>query len=159
MFKTSYDSFDADSLASSVRMLRPVVDKDGVPTGELEADPGVTQQSFRDEVDINEIVRRFGLTGSLPENFRPPMVGDFTNVVDFQSALNAVIAAREAFEQMPGELRARFANDPQRLIDFLGDEKNRDEALKLGLLEKPPERTRDVVQAVDELAAKLVKPA
>lgn len=140
------------------------VDRDAVSRAAgLEFDPDVepsmAQQSFKEECDINTIVRRFGLTGELPENYRAPISGDFTDVHDFQSAMNAVRAAEEAFMLLPGEVRARFANDPQNLIAFLDDEGNRAEALKLGLIQAPPERTRDVVQAVDELAAVLKPPA
>lgn len=128
-----------------------------VETG-LVCDPegGMAQQQFAAEVDINTIVRRFGLTGELPENPRMPMSGDFTTVVDFQSAMQAVRVAEEAFMEFPAEVRARFANDPQRMISFLSEDANRDEAMKLGFLKKPVEKTRDVVAAVDELAAKLV---
>lgn len=110
-----------------------------------------TQQQFAEEVDINTIVRRFGLTGELPDDYRAPQSGDFTGINDYQSALNAVIAADAAFMEIPADVRERFNNDPQRLMTFLHDEKNRDEALKLGLLQPPPEKTRDMVQAVDEL--------
>ncbi|UOF82931.1 scaffold protein [Microviridae sp.] len=121
---------------------------------------GRTQQQFRDEADINVLVARFGLTGKLPENFRAPAYGDFSEVVDFASALEALSKAEGAFMSMPGPLRARFENDPQRLMEFLADERNREEAQKLGLLREAPVKVRDVVQAVDELAAKLTaKPA
>lgn len=122
-------------------------------------DEGVTQQSFRDECDINTIVARFGLTGELPGDFRAPVSGDFTGVSDFHSAMTAVRQAEEAFMELPGAMRARFHHDPQELLMFLEDKGNRDEALRLGLLAKPPEVTRDVVQAVDELAARIVPPA
>lgn len=102
-------------------------------------DPGLTQQQFKDECDINEIVRRFGLTGELPENVRTPRSGDFTGVNDYQSAMNAVRAADEAFMELPGELRKRFDNDPQKLMDFMEDENNKEEAIKLGLVNKPKE--------------------
>lgn len=116
---------------------------------------GLTQQQFAEEADINTIVRRFGLTGELPDVVRVPVSGDFTGVIDYKSALDAVIAAEDAFMELPGELRARFSNDPQLLMDFVGNVDNREEATKLGLINKPPEKTRDVVQAVDELSAKL----
>src|SRR5580765_5072286 len=61
----------------------------------------LTQQHFKDECDINEIVRRFGLTGKLPENVKAPQYGDFTGLSDYQTALNAVIAADEAFMELP----------------------------------------------------------
>ena len=111
----------------------------------------MTQQQFADECDINTIVERFGLTGELPNNLRMPVSGDFTGVVDFKTAMDAVSQAQSAFNQLPGHLRARFENDPQRLMRFLENDKNREEAVELGLVVKPPEKTRDVVQAVDEL--------
>ena len=119
----------------------------------------VAQQQFKEEVDINTIVKRFGLTGALPENLRMPVSGDFTGVTDFQSAMNLVRQAEEEFLRIPADVRARFANDPGQLMAFLDDEKNRDEAIKLGLVNAPVEKTRDVVQAVDELAAKMVPKA
>lgn len=125
----------------------------------FDPDEGRTQQSFKDECDINEIVRRFGLTGELPDDLRMPVSGDFTGVTDFQSAMNVVRQAQEEFLRVPAEIRERFNHDPGKLVAFLGDEKNRDEAVKLGLVNPPVEKTRDVVQAVDELAAKLSPPA
>lgn len=122
-------------------------------------DESKTQQSAEAECNINEIVRRFGLTGEMPENFVMPQWGvDATGALDFHAAMNAVREAEAAFMTLPAEVRVRFGHDPGSLMSFLEDEKNRDEALKLGLLAKPPEKTRDVVQAVDELAQKLVVP-
>lgn len=92
-----------------------------------------TQQQFQEECDINTIVRRFGLTGQLPEGLVVPMQGDFTNVVDFQSAMNMVIAAQDSFMEMPAHVRDRFSNDPQRFLDFVSDPANLDEARKLGI--------------------------
>lgn len=121
-------------------------------------DDDMAQQQFKEEVDINTIVRRFGLTGQLPENLRMPVSGDFTAVTDFQTAMQTVRQAQEEFLRVPAEIRARFANDPGQFMAFLEDERNKDEAIKLGLVNPPVEKTRDMVQAVDELAAKLVPP-
>lgn len=115
----------------------------------------VVQQQFAEEVDINTIVRRFGLTGELPNGVAMPVSGDFTAVSDFQTAMNTIRQAQESFMLLPADVRERFANDPGRVIAFLDDERNRDEAIKLGIVAKPPEVPRDVVKAVDELAAVL----
>lgn len=119
-------------------------------------DEAVTQQQFKEEADINVIVARFGLTGEIPGDFQAPVSGDFSNVGDFQSAMNAVRTAQESFMRLPADLRLRFNHDPQVLMRFLDDPGNRDEAIKLGLVNKPAEVTRDAVRAIDELAAKLV---
>ena len=100
-------------------------------------EPSLTQQHFKDETDINNILRQFNVTGMLPEAPLSPRYGDFSGIVDYHSALNAVIAAEDSFMTLPAQIRARFENDPAQLIDFLSDENNRQEAVKLGLLEVP----------------------
>ena len=94
----------------------------------------LAQQHAKDESDINTIVRRFGLTGELPQGVRMPQYGDFTGATDYHSALNAVIAADAAFMQLPADLRTRFNNDAGAFVDFCADDRNRDEAVKLGLV-------------------------
>lgn len=96
-------------------------------------DPTRTQQSQAEEADINTIVRRFGITGKLPDNVRPPTYADFNDVFDFHSAQNAIIAAKDSFMRMPAAIRARFDNDPGLFVDFCSDPENVDEMVKLGL--------------------------
>lgn len=45
-----------------------------------------------------------------------PKFGDFLGVSDYQTALNQVIEAEEAFDALPAKVRARFDNQP---VDFL----------------------------------------
>jgi len=152
LFLRTDNNYDMDEVSRETACV-PDVDPDN---GEvLES---MTQQQFATEVDINEIVRRFGLTGQLPENYREPLVGDFDGIVDYHTALNAVIAAEENFMLVPATVREEFGNDPQKLLQFVSNKDNRDKAIELGLIARPPEKTRDVVQAVDELAAKIVPP-
>lgn len=96
-------------------------------------DESLAQQHQKEEADINTIVRRFGLTGQLPENVRIPQYGDFTGITDYQTALNAVKQAQDSFMELPWELRKRFNNDPEQFVDFCLDPENADEAVKLGL--------------------------
>lgn len=117
---------------------------------------GMTQQQFKDETDINTIVRRFGLTGDLPQNLNMPVSGDFTGISDYQTAVNLVLKADEEFMTLPGEMRARFNNDPAQLLAFLDDPNNKDEAEKLGIVNKPAKPQRTAVDAIDELAKSLV---
>lgn len=94
----------------------------------------LAQQHCADECDINTIVCRFGLTGELPNNVRVPQYGDFSAATDYHTAMNQVIAAQQAFMQLPADVRTRFANDPGALVDFISDDSNRAEAVKLGLV-------------------------
>lgn len=124
-----------------------------------------TSQEFRDEVDINTITRRFGLTGELPVGVDMVLQGDFTNVLDFRSAMDLVVAARESFDAQPADVRARFDNDPHKFLDFTSKVENLDEAIKLGLvrqesverraMELQDARKREIEAAVAvELAAR-----
>lgn len=74
------------------------------------------QQHFKEEVDVNTIVRRFGATGQLP-NFMPRgMYGDFTGVEDYDSAVALIDRADRAFLALPANVRERFHNDPGELM-------------------------------------------
>ena len=79
-------------------------------TGEILT--SLTQQQFKEDADINVIVKRFGLTGELPDDVRMPQSGDFTGIPDFHTALNLVRATQEEFMRVPAEIRGRFQNDP-----------------------------------------------
>lgn len=113
------------------------MDQASIDSGLTCLDPSLAQQQFLEESDINTIVERFGLNGELPEVVRVPQYGDFDQVRDFQSAMNAVRQAEEAFMELPAKVRARFENDPQRLLEFVSDQANRAEAQVLGLLKEP----------------------
>lgn len=102
-------------------------------------DASLTRQEFAQDADINNIMRKYasGLPPS-PAGSRPPLFGDFSNVPDYQTALNKVIDAQERFAELPSQVRRRFDNDPAKLLEFLASEDNRDEAVKLGLVDPPP---------------------
>lgn len=103
-------------------------------------EPSLTIQSAKDECDINLIIDR-AQRGMQPSfvNEGVPQFGDFSDVSDYQSAFNQVLAAQEQFEQLPSSVRERFQNDPAKLFEFLGSEANYDEAVKLGLVQPKPD--------------------
>lgn len=93
----------------------------------------VTQQSFRDECDINLIAKRFN--GAVPPPVGPVgTYADFASVPDFHEAQNTILRAREQFASLPVHVRTRFNNDPVQLLAFVADRGNLAEAHKLGLL-------------------------
>ena len=83
-----------------------------VETGLECQDKTLAQQQFLEDSDINTIVRRFKLTGQLPDNVRAPQYADFEGVFDYQTAMNAIRQAQESFNAMPADVRSRFANEP-----------------------------------------------
>jgi len=96
-----------------------------------------TKSEFADEANINNIVRRCMNGGVMPSGTRVPLFGDFTEVADFTTANTLIAQANAEFEQLPSEVREKFGNDVSKLMDFLDDENNADEAIALGLAPKP----------------------
>lgn len=98
-----------------------------------------TVQSERDNCDINVIVKRFGVTGQVPQSVRLPTFESYEDVFDYQTAMQAVIDARDAFMELPAKVRERFNHDPQRFLEYATDPANLDGMRELGLA--PPKAT------------------
>jgi len=120
-----------------MRVKNPITydrDKNSADSTFVFSKPSLAKQSFRDECDINNILRKFNVTGQLPVGSVQPQYGDFSGITDYQSALNAVMAAQDSFLQLPAKVRAKFDNDPALFLEFASDEANKDEMKALGLL-------------------------
>lgn len=97
-----------------------------------------TQQSAKAECDINVIVDRAKRGADLSQLTRGAgSYGDFIGLPDLRDAMVLVANATEAFMALDASVRKRFDNDPALLLDFLNDPSNRDEAVRLGLLNAP----------------------
>lgn len=95
-----------------------------------------TQQQFRKDADLNSIMAKYQKTGQITYlNPRKPQFGDFASFGDFQTNMTLVARARQEFEALPSRIRERFQNDPAKLLAFLNNNANYDEAVKLGILE------------------------
>lgn len=100
--------------------------------------PGRVKQEFAQRSDIKDIVARYKRTGMLDYVAKSvPMFADVVGIGDFRSVVSRVVHAREAFERLPATVRNRFSNDPASLIEFLEDDSNRPEAIRLGLVKAP----------------------
>lgn len=98
---------------------------------------GRTKQQFRDEVNINTIMKRYRHSGIIPETrSEPGHYGDFSNIAGYDEAIEAVNNANAAFAELPSDVRTRFGNDPQELMNFMAEDGHEEEARELGIL--PP---------------------
>lgn len=124
------------------------------PTALYCDEPSMTKQSFKDECDINLIVQRAVSGADISHvNSRVAQYGDFTNIPDFQAALDMVNRAHGMFMSLDGFVRERFSNDPAKMVSFLNDPKNRDEAIRLGLVNPPSESKQDASEgALEEVS-------
>jgi phage internal scaffolding protein len=118
-------------------------DKVSDDTGIVCNDLTRTKQEFAEEADINLLVKRYGLLGAMPKDHRVATFGDFEDMQnDYHTAQNKIRAADEAFQAMPPDVRYRFGNNPQALMEFVSDVNNKEEVKKLGLL--APEKAKEV---------------
>ncbi len=109
---------------------------------------GRTKQEFTALVDINNIVARYRRTGQLDHiNENTPQFGDVSNLPNFQNALQIVINAKTHFASLPSKIRTRFDNNAERMLEFLDNPENREEAEKLGMVKKKNEPTKETKPA------------
>lgn len=104
-----------------------------------------TQQSFKDECDVNNIMKKFERTGMLEHlNEFQGNYGDFTDVPQsYHDAVNQVLAAQDMFMTIPAKVRAEFQNDPGLFLNFVDDPANADRMVELGLAKPRVEAVAD----------------
>jgi hypothetical protein len=110
---------------------RPVVD--------CSDDPGKTEQSHKEEVDINKIIKKHGMDMIAKTANVQALTFDDNPNNDFQETMDMIVRARESFESLPSQVRKEFGHDLPRFMDFVRDAKNADRMVELGLAERPPE--------------------
>lgn len=110
-----------------------------------------TIQASADEVDINTLVARAKNGADLSSYMRPGQYEDVSEIPrDLREALAIVNQANELFYGLDANIRERFKNDPAQMIDFLGDPKNREEAISLGMVKAPEvDETLDTLKSID----------
>lgn len=100
-------------------------------------EPSLSQQQFKDECDINNIMKKYQSTGQFTHlTSKQGQYADFSEITSYQDMLHTVQYAQDAFASLPADMRLRFRNDPSYLLDFIQDPKNYEEALSLGLVNK-----------------------
>lgn len=81
--------------------------------------PTMTQQHFKDECDVNYIVRNFLRTGVLPVTRGQGQYFDVSAATDYKDACNRIITVNDWFSNLPSATRAEFNNDPGILLEVL----------------------------------------
>lgn len=97
--------------------------------------PGRTKQSFKDECDINNLMAKYLKTGHMDHVNQALPRFECVSEHDFQSAQNLIADAHSMFENIPSAIRSRFENNPGKLLDWVHDPRNAQEAHSLGFLD------------------------
>ena len=100
-----------------------------VNTGE-----GLTEQSHKNETDMNYILKDYVKTGLIKHAKEHEGKYDDVSVQDFQEAMFIVAEANNMFQDLPGEIRKSFGNDPSRFLEFTQNPDNLDAMQKMGIL-------------------------
>lgn len=81
-------------------------------------------QEAKESVDINNIIRRFTNGDPFALNKVKTMYGDFTNTPkDIVSMMALINERKEAFMQLPLEVREAYNHDPEQFLADAGSEK------------------------------------
>lgn len=81
-------------------------------------------QVFKDQCDVNNIIKRYTEGDALALERVKTFYGDFTNSPkSLLEAMNIVQNGREAFSKLPLEIREAYNHDPDQFIADIGSEK------------------------------------
>jgi len=108
-----------------------------------------TDQSFKNEVNINTIVKRLQ-NGQMP-NQKIGSYGDVSEIshLTLGDALNRVVLAQQAFESLPVQAKQLIGNDWTR-YEELAENHNQEKLNKLGLVtDNTPQNTPPVSQRTE----------
>lgn len=100
-------------------------------------DESLTQQHDKEDVDLNILLKKFGVHAKPTFTNKLPLQGDFTQITDYRSAMQIIKESEVAFGELPSNIRDRFDHDPAKLLEFIYNKDNREEAIKLGLIDAP----------------------
>lgn len=96
--------------------------------------PSLCKQSFKDECDINKIMKKYVQTGIIEHlNEHKGRYGNFIGYEDYQTSLNQIHEAQDAFLKLPANIRSKFQNNPALFLAFVQNPENLDEMREMGL--------------------------
>jgi len=92
---------------------------------------GRVKQSFKDETDINKILKRAQKTGTISHLAKhQAKYGDFADF-DFFGNMQMIAKGREIFDDLPSEIRSEFHQSQTEFFDYVNDPENKDRLEKL----------------------------
>lgn len=106
------------------RKLCPTID-----TGE-----GLTEQSHKQECDINYILKDYARTGFIKHANQNAGQYDDVTAVDFQSAMDTVANVKTMFENLPSGVRAEFNGRPEQFLEYVQNPANTEALAQRGIL-------------------------
>lgn len=97
-------------------------------------DPGLTEQSHTKECDLNYIVSQY-VRSDIPIALQEAEFRDMTQMVDYQTAFNAVESVNKLFRSFSIEVKRAFNHDPAAFAAAMHDPSKKDMLIEMGILE------------------------
>jgi len=117
------------------------------------------KQEFKDDADINSIMRKFQKTGTINHSAKyQPQYGE-TTPITYHESMNIVTGAQTMFNELPSSIRKKFENSAANFLEFVQDESNYEEAQELGLDLAPEAHSAAVERMEREKAESVVESA
>ncbi len=92
---------------------------------------GRTKQAFKDETDINKILKRAQKSGTISHLAKHQgRYADFSEF-DFLGTQIMLARGREVFDDLPVELRSEFNQSPAQFFKYVNDPQNKDDLHRL----------------------------
>lgn len=100
----------------------------------------LTQQHFKAECDIENVIRKHDSTGLISHVARGVAhYGDYSEVNEYREAIDLVNSADAAFAGLPSEIRKMFGNNAGDFFEFATNPDNAEKMVELGLAPSPAE--------------------
>lgn len=115
----------------------------------------MTQQQFQEQVNVNNIMKKYKQTGTITHirNAQQGVYADMASLPSYQEAMQTIVNANAAFEEVPAHIRQRFSHDPHQFMQFLANPQNDEEAIKLGLkIRRPAPKPDPVIETLNTIA-------
>lgn len=103
--------------------------------------PSMTEQEYKDECDVNFIIKNFVKTGELPD--MTMQYGDMTTVQDYQDALYTIAEAKSNFYALPSAVRDEFKT-VDKYLEYVSDPTHLKDCYERNLIDKNSIDLRDV---------------
>lgn len=125
--------------------------------------PSMTQQHFKDECDINRIIKRYQQTGVLGNPLEPvpkPIYEDVSNLPSFEQSMQTVARTSEYFDSLPSEVRQQFNYNVSDFVRYISDPDNLAKFQQLASMDNYSSTTSDssLVSAPSQGATGTVAP-
>lgn len=99
----------------------------------------ITKQSHKQECDIYNILKQYQKTGIINHiNTNKPEYIQLPSDIDYQTSLNLLNQADQAFSSLPAKIRDHFSNDPASFLSAFSDPAQVSYLRELGLLNPEP---------------------